>query len=302
MFSGIISDEAVELLIASLYEAPEPLRAPVMGHIGFLRFLRLLVTFNWKRDVLVVDTTEGALKVGEVSEMQQLFKQDRSAYPPMAILTPWDRKTSVWTKAGPSQPILRRMVALARATLKLLQGHIAAGATDAFRGEDELDVRQLFRTSLADYDVLIRLNPAEVPRAAQGIDYREGGAQSKKKRAYKNLAAVTKKKAADTLPLVEHNPVALFVKDLQKHYGHAASFFYDELGGTTIGVVWDPEAVSPHSFKVAYSQDSAPVESEQEAGGKLMVQLNIPATLEGFKTLGRGLVKKLENQRQANEE
>jgi len=33
-----------------------------------------------------------------------------------------------------------------------------------------------------------------------------------------------------------------------------------------------------------------------------MVQLNIPATLEGFKTLGRGLVKKLENQRQANEE
>ena len=237
MFSGIVSDEAVELLVAFLYQHPAPLAPPVFGHVGFLRFLKLLSTFNWKSEPLILDTTE-LLGAGEVSEMVQRFKEDRSAYPAMTILTPWDKHRSIWTKAGPSPPLLRRMVVFARETEKLLKAHVAAGASLDFGGLP--DAKQLFRTSLADYDVLIRLKHSELPRVGERIDHHVEVEQSKKKRTYKNLEGA-KKKVADTLPLVDHDPVILYIKDLQQHYGHTATFFYDQLGGDTIGVVWDPQ-------------------------------------------------------------
>jgi U3 small nucleolar RNA-associated protein 22 len=55
MMSEHIGEEAVELLVAHLFLHPGAHRAPVAPHIGFLRFLQLLATYDWIGEPLVVD-------------------------------------------------------------------------------------------------------------------------------------------------------------------------------------------------------------------------------------------------------
>ena len=55
MMSGFLSDEAIELMVASLFVRPGAYRSPVTPHVGFLRFLRLIHTFDWLGEPLIVD-------------------------------------------------------------------------------------------------------------------------------------------------------------------------------------------------------------------------------------------------------
>lgn len=55
MLSGHVTDEAIELLVAYIFLHPGAYRVPVAAHIGFLRFLQLLATFDWIDEPLTID-------------------------------------------------------------------------------------------------------------------------------------------------------------------------------------------------------------------------------------------------------
>lgn len=315
MFSDVLGDEAVELLVASLYHTPGAYTAPVSADVALLRFFKLLSTFDWKNDALIVAAAE-EMNAVDLSDIKRQFKSDRESFPSMSIFTAGDRTASVWTQTGPDKQILRRIVAFARETAKALQRHIVSAGMKKQGGM--ADVLQLFRTSLADYDVLIKLKPSTLPRKEQKVDYTPPSAKSQRKK-YKNLEADADDHAGtESSTLVDHDPVQCYLRELKKHYGGHALFFYDKLGGDVIGVVWNPDAIAPCSFKAVYSQDAAPVagggggaavgagsanaggskkkknKAKQEKGGgdgPGHITLNIPAVMDGFRTLGLGLVK-----------
>jgi U3 small nucleolar RNA-associated protein 22 len=170
MLSDTISDEAVELLVGSLYHSPGAVLAPGAGDVAFARFLEMLIGKEWTSDLLIVDTRDN-LTATDVADLRREFRQNRDAFPALTILTSDDRTKSVWTAAGPTQLVLARMVALAQVTLDKLVGHIAAGGFVSLGALE--DPMQLFRPSLSDYNVLIqlRVDPEVLPRRSQGLDY-----------------------------------------------------------------------------------------------------------------------------------
>ena len=314
MFSDVVGDEAVELMVASLYHAPGAYTAPVSASVAFLRFLKLLSSFDWKNDALIV-AANGEMTAVDLSDIKRTFKGDRARFPPMAIFTAGDRADSIWTKDGPDKQILRRIVAFARETAKVLQQHTDSAGMKTQGGM--ADVMQLFRTSLSDYDVLIKLKASGLPRKEHKVDYAPPSAKSQRKK-YKNLAVdANDQEGTESTTLVDHDPVQCYLRDLKSHYGGHALFFYDKLGGDVIGVVWNPDALAPCGFKAVYSQDAAPAGGGGGGGaasdggsskkkkkakkggddgggggsGPGQIALNIPAVLEGFQTLGQGLVK-----------
>jgi U3 small nucleolar RNA-associated protein 22 len=184
------------------------------------------------------------------------------------------------------------MVAFATESAKVLQQHLEAAGMERQGGLP--DVLQLFRTTLGDYDVLINLKPVALPRRDQKIDYKVGGGKGAKK--YKNLALQDESTQAATeqKTVVSHDPAQLYLRDLRSAYGDAALFFYDKLGGDVIGVVWNPDALAPCAFKAQYARDAAPVTLPKV--GKVwdkQIALNVSAVVEGFRTIGQGLVKSI---------
>ncbi|KAL7985725.1 hypothetical protein Chor_013657 [Crotalus horridus] len=70
MLSDSLAEEAVDLLAAFLFLSPAPFTAPSSPQVGFLRFLHLLASFDWKNSPLLVNLN-GDLK-GEVELMTSL--------------------------------------------------------------------------------------------------------------------------------------------------------------------------------------------------------------------------------------
>jgi U3 small nucleolar RNA-associated protein 22 len=57
MLGQSLSDEAVELLVASLFVTPTVVSPPLSLAAGFLRFLLLLGQHDWLSEPLVIDTS-----------------------------------------------------------------------------------------------------------------------------------------------------------------------------------------------------------------------------------------------------
>uniref|UniRef100_A0A7N5JW19 Nucleolar protein 6 n=1 Tax=Ailuropoda melanoleuca TaxID=9646 RepID=A0A7N5JW19_AILME len=126
------TDESLDLVVAALFLHPEPFTPPSSPQVGFLRFLFLVSTFDWKNNPLIVNLNN-ELTVEEQEEIRSGFLATRTQLPVMVIVTPQDRKNSVWTQDGPSP-------------------------------------QTVFRPPLDMYDVLIRLSPRHIPRHRQAVD------------------------------------------------------------------------------------------------------------------------------------
>uniref|UniRef100_A0A803YBJ7 Nucleolar protein 6 n=1 Tax=Meleagris gallopavo TaxID=9103 RepID=A0A803YBJ7_MELGA len=55
LLSDNISEECVDLLVASLFLHPAPFTPPSSPQVGFLRFLNLLATYDWRNSPLIVN-------------------------------------------------------------------------------------------------------------------------------------------------------------------------------------------------------------------------------------------------------
>ncbi|XP_061117793.1 nucleolar protein 6 isoform X2 [Conger conger] len=275
LFSADVSEDVADLLVASLFLQAAPFTPPGSPQVGLLRFLHLLSTFDWKNCPLVVNLN-AQLTVADYVEIKNDFIASRESLPVMFIATPKDKKLSVWTKDGPSVQMLQRLTLVAAESLRVLEAQLVDPSQPQ-------DVRVALRPPLDVYDVLIHLNPRQVPLLSQAVDpphatFHRGSAPGE----------VTS--AGGALPVIHFNPVSQYLSELRDAFGDLALFFCDPYGGTVIAVLWKPRAFAPVAFKTS-QMGARRVEVRGEEAHSVP---NVEAILEDFRILGEGLVKKVE--------
>uniref|UniRef100_A0A8C5LK55 Nucleolar protein 6 n=1 Tax=Leptobrachium leishanense TaxID=445787 RepID=A0A8C5LK55_9ANUR len=269
------SEECMDLLVAYLFVHPAPFTAPSSPQVGFLRFLYLVATFDWKNSPLVVNLN-GELKGADVTEIQNDFVSSRTRLPVMFIATPKDGKDSVWTKNRPSAQILQRLILLSAESLRILEKQLVEPLGNH-------DLKTVFRPPLDFYDVLIHLNPKQIPRHREAID--------QPAKSFVRGFLTTKAEMKNLyFPVVDYDPVQLYLKELKEAYEDFALFFYDSYGGEVIGVLWKPSSFEKQPFKATNVQGRL---MDMKSDRSLTVP-NVEAMLEDFQFLGEGLVQKVE--------
>ncbi|XP_033827906.1 nucleolar protein 6 isoform X2 [Periophthalmus magnuspinnatus] len=275
LFSCEITDDTADLLVAWLFLQAAPFTPPGSPQVGFLRFLHLLVSFDWRNNPLIVNLNN-QLTVADYTEIKNDFMASRESLPVMFIATPKDKKVSLWTKQAPSVQMLQRIIMVAAESLKVLERQLMCS-------EETQDVRVALRPPLEAYDVLIHLNQKQVPLLSQAVD-----------RSPLTFSRGTIEgsvgQSGGAMPVVDYNPVSLYLNELRESFGHLALFFCDPYGGTVIAVLWKPKAFTPLQFKT--SQMSA--RTVEVNGEDVKTVPNVEAILEDFKILGNGLVKSVE--------
>ncbi|XP_063309894.1 nucleolar protein 6 [Pelobates fuscus] len=271
------SEECVDLLVAYLFLQPAPFIAPSSPQVGFLRFLYVLATYDWKNSALIVNLN-GDLKGTDCTEIQNDFVASRTRLPVMFIATPKDRKDSLWTRKQPSAQILQRLILLSAESLRILENQLM----DPLGNHD---IKVVFRPPLDLYDVLIHLNPKHIPRHREAVDH-----------PAKSFVRGLLKTEAEVLnlffPVVDYDPVQLYLKELREAYEDFALFFYDSHGGEVIGILWKPSSFEKQSFKTTNVNGRL---MDSKSDRSLMIP-NVEAILEDFQILGEGLVLKVESQ------
>ncbi|KAG7481304.1 hypothetical protein MATL_G00065380 [Megalops atlanticus] len=275
LFSGDISEDVADLLVASLFLQPAPFTPPGSPQVGLLRFLHLLSTFDWKNSPLVVNLN-GQLTAADYTEIRNDFIASRETLPVMFIATPKDKKLSIWTKSGPSVQMLQRLIVVAAESLRVLEKQLMDPSQTQ-------DVRVALRPPLDAYDVLIHLNPKQVPLLTQAVDPPHATFS-------RGTMPGSVPSCGGALPVIDFNPVGRYLAELRDAFGDLALFFCDPYGGTVIAVLWKPQAFTPQPFKT--SQMSA--RRVEVTGEEARTVPNVEAILEDFCIMGEGLVKKVE--------
>ncbi|KAF6126051.1 nucleolar protein 6 [Phyllostomus discolor] len=250
------TNESLDLVAAALFLHPEPFTPPSSPQVGFLRFLFLVSTFDWKNNPLIVNLNN-ELTAEEQVEIRSGFLAARTQLPVMVIVTPQDRKSSIWTQDGPSPQILQQLVVLAAKALPVLEKQLLDP-----RGPG--DIRTVFRPPLDMYDVLIHLSPRHIPRHRQAVD---------SPAASFCRGLLSEPGPSSLMPVLGFDPPQLYLAQLREAFGDLALFFYDQHGGEA----------SNTKGRMVVSQ-----------GGELAMVPNVEAILEDFAILGEGLVRAVE--------
>ncbi|KAJ7454829.1 Nrap protein [Mycena latifolia] len=278
---GHVSEEAVEILCASFFvgdghdltldpenQTSERASVPGSKERGFATVVEFLKDWKWE-DGLFVPLYGG--QSNEASQ-QPSTAGTSSRVGVWRISTEADPEGHIWTLRGPDVMVAHRIRALAKATWSCLHG----------MEEGKLDVKSIFIHPTDDYDFLVRMDPAVLPRYAQNIDssLAVGG-------RYTNLP----RGDSTTIPRPGFDPARLLFDDLQRVYADTFKIFCDPFGGDRFGAVWDPTLKQPRPFRVLGGFSSMPAKKEKEKEkDKGLVVLNEAGVLQEIERLGRGLV------------
>ncbi|KAF6725217.1 Nucleolar protein 6 [Oryzias melastigma] len=275
LFADDITEDTADLLVASLFLQPAPFTPPGSPQVGFLRFLHLLSSFEWRNNPLIVNLNN-QLTAADYTEIKNSFMASRESLPVMFIATPNDKNSSMWTKRAPTVQMLQRVMTVAAESLKVLECQL-------MDGKRIQDVRVVMRPPLDAYDVLIHLHPKQVPLLSQAVDPPSVNFS-------RGVMAQGAAHSGGALPVIDYNPVFLYLSELREAFGDLALFFCDPYGGTVIAVLWKPKAFAPAPFKT--SQVSA--RTVKVTGNEAKTVPNVEAILEDFQVLGKDLVKSVE--------
>uniref|UniRef100_A0A3B4DB22 Nucleolar protein 6 n=1 Tax=Pygocentrus nattereri TaxID=42514 RepID=A0A3B4DB22_PYGNA len=275
LFSGHISEDAADLLVASLFLQPAPFTPPSSPQVGLLRFLHLLSSFDWRNSPLVVNLNS-KLTAADYTQIKNHFMLSRESLPVMFIATPNDKNVSIWTKEGPSVQVLQRIVTVAAESLRVLEAQL-------INPRQKQDVRVVFRPPLDTYDVLIHLRSKQVPLSANAVD------RPTTTVLRGNLDGEVRS-SGGPFPVVDFDPVRLYLSELRDAFGDLALFFCDPYGGTVIAVLWKPKAFQAQPFKTSL-MNASKVEVAEDVATTVP---NVEAIVQDFQIIGEGLVQKVE--------
>ncbi|KAK0168959.1 hypothetical protein PV327_002715 [Microctonus hyperodae] len=260
----------IELIVASMYLAPDPYKPAQTPQVGFLRLLEFFARERWSTDPVIVNFNNEMSREDIVS-IENSFETKRETLPPLFISTPYDHDNSIWTKKVPTNLILNRVSSLAKEVLKLVETELL---------KDSILVwKPMFVPPMTAYDCLIYMKSEFNPRRYQYFDLDD----SVPKTTWHPYKPHTEQK----IPVIEFNPVQRYLDQLRHGYGEFALFFHDTYGGSVIGVLLNPNALIAKDFKVANMNCR-----KLDVNGKLV--LNVPAMIEDFSNLGNGLIEKID--------
>ncbi|XP_062204390.1 uncharacterized protein LOC133906481 [Phragmites australis] len=250
LFSSFISEEAVELVVAYLFLKPYPFNAPSSRVAGFLRFLRLLSSFDWTFSPMVIDINND-FNLKDEKEINDNFMLSRKSYeqnphdiePAMFLATSYDKASEAWTKHSPSKSVLKRMATYAKSSAELLTNLILHGQSGQYTWEC------LFQTPMSNYDAVVILHqeklcrphhvlfPAEVPNGKLVT----WGKPSKDFHPYMplNKGAVKNWHDARDKLLVNFDPITYFLRDLKCAFPKTFKLWYGSVGGDAVGLTWE---------------------------------------------------------------
>ncbi|KAK6050395.1 hypothetical protein COOONC_12101 [Cooperia oncophora] len=250
-----IPDLALEMIVAAAFEHPvlPPPRTPLSA---FRRVLQLIARHNWTARPLFVDF-DNAWNEEEIAKLESNFVKMRPILPPMVIITNEDPVGSKWTRDGPTPLMLKRIIALATSTLKVLDVN--------YENDKRVDLQAaLSSVDMSIYDAIIEIYPKMVVR--KDVAYEQP----------QNVKA---------LPVVNFDPIEELVYELNAHFQHVALFFWNRYGGDCIGLKW-----KPHEMEVPAKISRCCLHHARDKGASDLL-LNKEEVLEGIRILGRGIVK-----------
>ncbi len=132
------------------------------------------------------------------------------------------------------------------------------------------------------FDIKINLKPSYCVKAFQKIDVCEGTFLPH----YRDHVAGTTNKDKN-LPVVDFDPVRLYVDELRKTFGDMALFFYDVYGATQIFVLWKPDTLKPKELKIQNAKYRL-IDADKNS-----LVLNVEAIKDDFKIIGNELVENI---------
>ncbi|KAH9476209.1 Nucleolar protein 6 [Psilocybe cubensis] len=262
---------------------------------GFALFVQFLKEWKWEEGLFVplyggsnvpAATTTAAAAATSKASTASVAGPNKSVW---KVSTEHDPSGHVWTYKGPDLVVAHRVRALASATYAYL-GTLESG---------QLDIRGMFIHPTDDYDFVLCLDPGVIPRYVHnvGVDVEvllgRGG-------KYANRTREEEEESVRVMP--GFDPARMYFDDLQRIYMDTCKLFYDPLGGTQIGGVWDPTVREPRAFRVLGGFSCAPVKrastedaskSKSKEKDKNLVVLNQDSVLAEMERMGTGMVKKI---------
>lgn len=269
LLSGHISDELVELLTIRMFVTPYPWQAPASLATAFLRTLTFISRWQWRTEPLIVDFN-GGMRREDVERIELRFEAWRKIDPAMNRVVMFaasnlDPDGITWTETGPVKVVAGRFTALAK----------AACYRASNQGFD-IQAQELLALSLADYDFVLHLDPRFATSSHE---------LTQKKPVFKNLQV----HAVDGLSDLESDRVNLYLNELRRLFGSNILFFHDELGGSIIGGIWNPQTGS-RRWKINVGYSTTPlIEPGQED-----IAINKQGTLNDIARLGGDIVSRVE--------
>jgi len=286
LFWPHITEEAIELIVASIFLHPQPYKAPRSLASGFVRFLQLLCSWDWNFEPLLVDLREDTGDADLRTSLMKSFNsmRERASGAHMFIVTSEDVDSSGewkprWTsRQQPSKGSLSRMVKVARDSLVLLEQLFALQASGKYQASKMQRLwSAVFQSTVSpkEFDVVVQLNAVSSLRESKLPVHARA-------KLYKNTAAQEKL-------LLGCNPIVSYATDLQKELGHLFSVHYDPFRGSAIGLKWNEGLLTPVALRVASSSHAKPAE-ESDNKKEINVVPNITDILVDVAELGEGLV------------
>ncbi|KAJ5306636.1 hypothetical protein N7508_005651 [Penicillium antarcticum] len=261
LFNAQINEELIELLTIRAFTQPNPWECPSSVMAGFLRTLHSLSRWDWQQEPFIVDL--GRELSPEVTEnIRTRFAAWRNIDPAMNSLALFvasdvDPEGVTWTQYEmPSKVVAARMSSLAKAAVNLLRSQ-----------PHDMEVSDLFDTSLAPYDFVIHLRPKLF-----------GNRSSVAK--FKNLAEPRPEKMAT---------VKSFVRDVQACYSQSILLFHGDERCSVIAGIWNPQTLKSRNWHLKTAFSTGPA-----ADSNTQVSINQSAILNEIARLGHGLIESIE--------
>lgn len=234
MLSSHLPAEFIELFMASVYISPESFDSPSSAHTGFARALQRLAKWNWRDAPILVPlytltsgltsevsrrpTFPEAPQARALKSFEDTRKVDREYLKQtMVIATEEDLLGKAWLRDGqPSKLIASRVVMLAAAAWQMLSAETApieVSICCSLARHSLTPLQSLFKTPLQEYDFLLRLNPEVDTQVAYKLfahvdpSIRQAWESHQRNQTVSGMAAKE--------PMVEFNPINLFVQDLE---------------------------------------------------------------------------------------
>lgn len=325
LLSDHVDEEWIECLSSQVYLEPCPWNRPGSGFVGFLRVLKLITSWDWNNEAMIVDLSEenkSSLKNNTYENNEDIklrFKNLRASggsckYGLMFIGT---TSGSAWGIDKPCKVVANRIKDLARSALLY--------ADELIEKRENSEFKRLFVTPLSDYDVIIHLDPSQCTRYYQNIFVDTQYLAHNKKnmsslkiyniedddvvmRDVKMQDHEENLKKEKMAAMIGFDPVEYYLDELRKLYSDVALFFHDKHGGTIIGVVWIPTNFTPRPWKASTEINSILVSkienlkdqkgSEHDTNSSNLqdqnIVLNTKAVVLEIERLGEGFVTGIE--------
>uniref|UniRef100_A0A1A9VG95 Nucleolar protein 6 n=1 Tax=Glossina austeni TaxID=7395 RepID=A0A1A9VG95_GLOAU len=250
-------DECTELLIASQYQKSANSLITNAPQMGFIRFLQLLATTNWKTEMILINFNDNMEGKMTLVRNDSIYKRDH--FPPLCIVTSYDQSHyygNIWSSAEQPNPfVVARVTKLARQCLDYLERSLISPTRF-------IKPSRLFMPCSEGYHLIIQIKPDNVTNTLA----HEFGS-----------AFVEYSKPNWRLSLAGTNFLKTAVQQLREAYSDYAAFFYNPCGGKEIAVIWKPGIFENKEFKVTNVQACS-----LTTDGKRM-QVNKDVLIEDFK-------------------